>query len=58
MYGDIPINAGTAGLPKDSIIRLKLFTLDNRLIKAKLGALTDDVGRQLGATLRSVIRWD
>ena len=28
-----------AGLPAPSIIRLKLFTLDNRLILAKLGKL-------------------
>ena len=28
-----------AGLPAPSIIRLKLFTLDNRLILAKLGQL-------------------
>jgi len=34
-----------AGLPAPSIIRLKLFTLDNRLILAKLGQLatTDQV---------------
>lgn len=37
---DTPIeNLTTAGLPVPSIIRLKLFTLDNRLIIACLGTL-------------------
>jgi len=37
---DTPIeNLIAAGLPAPSIIRLKLFTLDNRLILAKLGQL-------------------
>lgn len=31
-----------AGLPVASIIRLKLFTLDDRLILARLGELADD----------------
>ena len=56
VHGDIPVKAGTAGLPKDSIIRMKLFTLDNRLIKNRIGALTEDVGRQLGARLQVLLR--
>lgn len=35
-------NLTSAGLPAQSIIRLKLFTLDNRLILAKLGQLASD----------------
>lgn len=30
----------SCGLEKDSIIRLKLFTIDNRLIKGKIGILS------------------
>ncbi len=37
---DIPIsNLEAAGLPVPSIIRMKLFTLDHRLIIKKLGSL-------------------
>ncbi len=32
-------NLETAGLPKPSLIRMKLFTLDNRLIIKKIGSL-------------------
>lgn len=56
MSGDIQIEAGTAGLPKDSVIRMKLFTLDNRLIRAKIGDLPYLVGERLGAQIRSVLR--
>ena len=38
--GDTPLAAGASGLPKDCLVRMKLFTLDNRLIlrvAAKLG---------------------
>ena len=58
MRGDIPVKAGTAGLSKDCLIRMKLFTLDNRLIGRKIGDLPDDTGRQLGAQLQSVLRLD
>jgi mRNA interferase MazF len=56
MSGDIPIEAGTAGLPKDCVIRMKLFTLDNRLIKTKVGDLPNVVAERLGAQIRSVLR--
>lgn len=37
---DVPINdLKTAGLPVSSIIRMKLFTLDHRLVLRKIGAL-------------------
>ena len=36
------VDLASAGLPAPSIIRMKLFTLDNRLIIARLGALVDD----------------
>ncbi len=38
---DCPIqDIKTAGLPVPSRVRLKLFTLDNRLIRGKIGALS------------------
>jgi len=54
--GDIPLKAGTAGLQKDCLIRMKLFTLDNRLIERKLGVLPDGVGRRVSSQLQSVLR--
>lgn len=56
MRGDIPMKAGTAGLPKDSLIRMKLFTLDNRLIRNRLGVLPAAASRLLVAQLRSILR--
>lgn len=39
---DIKIsNLEMSGLTTDSVIRFKLFTLDNRLIKSKIGELND-----------------
>jgi mRNA interferase MazF len=39
--GDTLIQTGTAtGLPSACLVRLKLFTLDNRLILKKIGALS------------------
>jgi mRNA interferase MazF len=56
VQGDIPVKAGTAGLPKDSLIRMKVFTLDNRLIKSTTGILPDQIGECLSRQLRSVLR--
>jgi mRNA interferase MazF len=58
MHGDILVKSGTAGLPKDSVIRMKLFTLDNRLIRGKLGAIPHELGVRLGAQLQSTLRWE
>jgi mRNA interferase MazF len=38
---DVLIDAACCGLPAPSKVRLKLFTLDNRLIQGKLGALSE-----------------
>jgi mRNA interferase MazF len=57
MAGDVPLKAGTAGLSKDCLIRMKLFTLDNRLIERNLGALPSQLGERLGAQLQSVLRY-
>ena len=38
--GDVPLaDSGAAGLRHDCIVRLKLFTLDNRLILRRIGRL-------------------
>jgi mRNA interferase MazF len=57
MRGDIRLTAGTAGLPKESIVRMKLFSLDNRLIRKQIGALPVELGERLGDQLRSILRW-
>ena len=43
-----------AGLPVQSIIRLKLFTLDNRLILNKLGELGDADKAKIDSNLRNL----
>ncbi len=38
--GDVPITQlGAAGLPSECVVRLKLFTLDQRLVLRKAGSL-------------------
>lgn len=54
--GDVPLPAGTANLPKDSLIRMKLFTLDNRLIERKLGVLPEIIGERLGVQLQAILK--
>ena len=37
---DVPVgDLGTAGLPAPSVVRMKLFTLDDRLVARRVGAL-------------------
>lgn len=46
--GDIHItNLRSCGLSKASLIRFKLFTLDNRLIKSRIGILTESDQKNL-----------
>ena len=52
--GDVPVPAGTANLPKDSLIRMKLFTLDNRLIERKLGTLPASIGNLMDAQVQTI----
>jgi mRNA-degrading endonuclease toxin of MazEF toxin-antitoxin module len=40
--GDVRLDYHAAGLPKPSIMRLKLFTIDNRFIKTRIGQLTTE----------------
>lgn len=44
-----------AGLPAASVIRLKWFTLDNRLILRRAGALADADRRALRQVIRSAL---
>lgn len=51
--GDVPIEHKQAGLALPSIIRLKFFTLDNRLILRRLGCLaSDDRNHVCGSVLQ------
>jgi len=52
--GDTPINHEAAGLSAPSTVRLKLFTLDNRLVVRKIGQLAPQDQRSVGAELE---RW-
>ena len=45
----------TAGLPKPSVIRFKLFTLDNRVIIRNLGKLSKPDGKLFEAGLTLVL---
>jgi mRNA interferase MazF len=54
---DIPImNLEAAGLPTASIIRMKLFTLDHRLILKKLGLLHATDQSQVAKNLRQLFQ--
>lgn len=44
-----------AGLPAPSVIRFKLFTLDHRLVRGKLGRLGERDRAQAGAHLRQLL---
>jgi mRNA interferase MazF len=49
---DCPItDLDTAGLPAPSLVRFKLFTLDHRLIRGRLGKLTPADGKRVRAAL-------
>jgi mRNA interferase MazF len=44
-----------AGLPAPSVVRWKLFTLDNRIIERSLGLLTQDDRQDCAAALRQIM---
>ena len=46
------------GLPKPCLVRLKLFSLDERLILGRLGALADQDRSSVAAHLRRLIHCD
>lgn len=54
---DVPIeDLDAAGLPSESVVRMKLFTLDDRLIVRKAGTLARGDRKRVGAALRHLIR--
>ena len=54
--GDVEIERlEPAGLPLLCIVRLKLFTLDNRLLMARLGSLSPVDRRRVASALRSTL---
>lgn len=52
---DVPItDSSAAGLPSPSVARMKLFTLDDRLIIRKVGALSRKDAVVVGAALKKL----
>ena len=49
---DVPIDASRAGLGSASKVRMKIFTLDNRLILRKTGSLSQAHQRSVGEILK------
>jgi len=52
---DVAINAAEAGLQAASKVRMKLFTLDNRLILRKTGSLSQTDQRGVSAAVRKLL---
>jgi len=46
----------SAGLPSASVVRMKLFTLDHRLVIRKAGALAENDRRGVVATLQQLFK--
>lgn len=54
--GDVPIqDRSAAGLPRACLVRLKLFTLDNRLLIERLGRLGGADRAAVSDALRTVL---
>lgn len=49
------VDLATAGLRHDSVIRWKIFTLDNRIIQARIGHLAASDVRACERSLREVL---
>jgi len=49
-------NLVSAGLPSASIVRMKLFTLDDQLVIRKAGALAENDQKSVSAKLRRLLR--
>ncbi len=50
------MNLDKAGLPSPSIVRMKLFTLDHKLIIRKVGTLASKDQKSVSATLKKLIK--
>jgi mRNA interferase MazF len=54
--GDVAIrDLERSGLPLSCVVRLKLFTLDNRLMQRRLGHLAEDDRRRVAESLASLV---
>ena len=53
--GDIPLTSAATGLPKDCVVRLKLFTLDNRLIARLIAKLPAKERAKVRASLEQAL---
>jgi mRNA interferase MazF len=53
---DVRIDAASAGLRSPSKVRMKLFTLDNRLIVHRAGSLSDTDRRSVGAVVQKLLQ--
>ena len=45
----------TAGLPADSVVRMKLFTLDHRFVMEKIGSLSAPDRKRLSDSVKKVL---
>ena len=53
---DVPVSdLAAAGLPAPSVVRMKLFTLDQRFILAKRGMLSDKDRKAVGRALKMAL---
>jgi mRNA interferase MazF len=53
---DTPLtDLDTAGLPAPSVVRMKLFTLDDRLVVRKAGKLGDSDATAVSAALKNLL---
>lgn len=54
---DVPIaNLEQAGLPAPSVARMKIFTLDNRLIIKKIGSFSKDDKKEVSKALGKIFK--
>ena len=60
LHSDWPLDVDigdldAAGLPASSLVRMKLFTLDNRLVLRKAGELGEDDRNKVSGALRQLL---
>ena len=53
--GDTPLASTATGLPKDCVVRLKLFTLDNRLIARLIAKLPPKERAKVRASMEQAL---
>lgn len=52
---DTPLASGASGLPKDCLVRIKLFTLDNRMILCVAAKLATKDRQKVRASLEHAL---